>query len=366
MGENRDMIHSRETEGPVRVGIVDDSRSIRRWLRFVLETDPRMEVVGEAGNGLEARDMLRATKVDVVTLDVDMPGMTGLEFLAQLMAHKPMPVVMLSALTDKGSQEAVEALSLGAVDCIEKPRSALNDEVSQEICDRVWMASQIRVDGKRRTTVQTLRSTSRVKETPWHGGIILLGASTGGVTALEEVLSEIDNLPWPVVIAQHMPENFLRSFSRRLNEQFTRNFYVAEDGHVLQSGQAVIALGKSVSTRLEPDGRGGIVCRLGPPSERAVYRPCVDDLFHSAADNRFNGVAALLTGMGADGASGLNALCKGDFKTYAQDEASSVVFGMPKAAIELGAANHVLPHNEIGKHMATTIGTARKLMRSGA
>lgn len=334
---------------PVRVAIVDDSRSIRRWLRTILEMDPRLEVVAEAGDGEEARNILRQTRVDVITLDVDMPGMTGIEFLSRLMAHRPMPVVMLSALTEEGSSEAIEALSLGAVDCIEKPRSILSQEVTDDIRERVWQAAHTQVtQGAHRVTA--LRKTSHMANAePWRGPVILVGASTGGVAALEILLAELDDLAWPIVIAQHMPDNFLRSFARRLNDRFSHRFILAEDELPLQQGQVVMAIGKEQSTRLVRTPDGVIQCQLGPPSDGARYRPCVDDLFHSAALAGLTGAGVLLTGMGSDGAKGLRALRDGGFVTAAQDEQSCVVFGMPKAAIELDAAELVDDPAAIGR-----------------
>ncbi len=343
----------------VRVAIVDDSRSIRRWLTHILSADGRLEVVGEAGSANEARELLRNTPVDVVTLDVDMPGMTGLEFLSRLMELKPMPVVMLSALTERGSQEAVEALSLGAVDCIEKPKADNIADATQSICDRVFNAAHVTVQGRARATPTGGLVQKATVEAPWHGGVILIGASTGGVTAIEAVLASLDETPWPIVIAQHMPENFLRSFQRRLNERFSRRVYMAQDGHVLKSGQVIVALGKTLSTRLERKADRTITCRLGEPSADAIYRPNVNDLFVSAAQNGVGGAAALLTGMGQDGAAGLKCLQETGVYTLAESEESCVVFGMPRVAIELGAADDVLTHDDIGKRLA-------KIARAGS
>lgn len=340
------------SKSAARVAIVDDSRSIRRWLRCILDGDDRLNVVGEAGSADEARALLRSTPVDVVTLDVDMPGMSGLQFLSRVMELKPMPVVMLSALTERGSQEAVEALALGAVDCIEKPKAENIAGASADICNRVFDAAQVTVQGRRRRAAAGGAAPKSSTEAPWHGDVILIGASTGGVTAIESILAALDGTPWPVVIAQHMPENFLRSFQRRLNEHLSRRVYMAQDGHVLKSGQAVVALGKTQSTRLRRNADQTVTCHLGAPSEAAVYRPNVNDLFVSAAQNGVGGAAALLTGMGQDGAEGLKCLQETGVCTFAESEESCVVFGMPKAAIDLGAADHVLAHDEIGKRLA--------------
>lgn len=337
---------------PARVAIVDDSVSIRRWLRHVLESDQRLVVAAEAGNADEARQILRQQQIDVMTLDVDMPGMSGLDFLSLLMVHRPMPVVMVSALTERGSREAIEALSLGAVDCIEKPRTALDPNMARQICDRVWQAAQTRVWVGRRSPTDQAGAVAHGQGAKWSGPVILLGSSTGGVAALEGVLGELDGVCWPVVIAQHMPEKFLRSFCRRLNELFSRRFVMADDGLELRSNHAVLAVGKEVSTHLVRPPGGPISCRIVAPSARALYRPSVNDLFRSAAQAGLKGAAAVLTGMGDDGAEGLLALHQRGFVTLAQSEKSCVVFGMPKAAQALGAAQNMLDPGEIGRAMA--------------
>ncbi|WP_168797705.1 chemotaxis-specific protein-glutamate methyltransferase CheB [Aliishimia ponticola] len=338
---------------PTRVMIVDDSRSIRRWLRFVLEQDERLEVVGEASCASEARRMLDHLQVDVMTLDVNMPGMSGLEFLSRLMIHHPLPVVMVSALTEAGSREAIEALSLGAVDCIEKPRSAFAPNVAVQICERVLQAAHTRVQPGAAGRRIARKELVPPPEAQWRGDVILIGASTGGVTALERVLREVDEIACPIVLAQHMPENFLRSFTRRLNENYRRRFTLAQDGMALEPGQAVIAIGKDVSTRLIRRTDGTITCALAAPSAEVLYRPSVDDLFLSAADAGLSGAAAVMTGMGDDGARGLLALRKAGFFTMTQNESTSVVYGMPRAAYELGAADLALSPDEIGQRIAS-------------
>lgn len=339
----------------VRVAVVDDSQTMRRWLTHILESDPRLKVVGQVGSSLEARELLKTTQIDVMTLDIDMPGMSGIDFLNRLMMHRPMPVVMLSALTEKGSNAAVKALSLGAVDCIEKPKSRGGPDLVRDICNRVWTAAHTDVADRQMARKTPAKVSMVQREDLWNGGVILLGASTGGVTALEAVLAALDAIPWPIVIAQHMPENFLLSFASRLSRRFTRKFYMATDGHELQTGQCVMAMGKTVSTRLVRQRTGTITCSLGTPSEEALYRPCINDLFHSAAQARLNGVAGLLTGMGADGAEGLLALKEAGFFTAAQNEATSVVYGMPKAAVEIDAAMEELSDRKMGERFASLI-----------
>lgn len=349
----------------VRVAIVDDSRSIRSWLRHILDGDPRMVVVGEAASATEARALVRRTPVDVMTLDVDMPEVTGIEFLARLMVHHPMPVVMVSALTEAGSEAAINAFALGAVDCIEKPRSALQPNIEEEIRTRVFDASQVVIqDHVPHADNIRPRMNSHSSEN-WYGDIVLLGASTGGVTALESLLNEIDGCPNPVIIAQHMPENFLKSFAQRLSERYTRRFKLATDGMKVEAGVGILVVGKMVSTRLIRRKDGSIDCVFGPPGEGTIYRPNIDDLFHSAAQAQLKGQAALLTGMGSDGAEGLLALRQSGFKTFAQNQESCVVYGMPKAAAEIGAAQAVMAPQDIGRSMAKWVTEKSNKLKKG-
>jgi two-component system chemotaxis response regulator CheB len=334
----------------VRVAIVDDSLTIRTWLRILLEADPRFEIVGEAKNSTEARDLLKTQEVDVLTLDVEMPGMSGLEFLDRVMRSRPMPVVMISALTDYGSDAAIEAFALGAVDCIAKPRTGLDEKTCQNIRSRIWDAAQARVTsynsaGKVRGGVMH----RFVSGAAWHGDMILLGSSTGGIGALETILEHVDQIPVPIVIAQHMPDMFLKGFVQRLNQVFSRNFILASSGHILRANECVICLGKDVSTYISKSNTGEVIFSLAPPSKEARYRPSVDDLFLSAAQTGITGSAAVLTGMGNDGARGLLALRNNGVDCVVQDEASCVVYGMPKAARAIGAARAELSPDEIGR-----------------
>ncbi len=352
------------SDNRVRVIVVDDSKTIRLWLTGILNADDRLRVVGEAASSAEARDFLRTNRVDVMTLDVEMPGISGIDFLKRLMTHKPMPVVMLSAYTEKGSNAVVKALSLGAIDCIEKPKSQIDAVTTRDICERVYQASKMQVTSLRTRRVAPASPRRDLSQEPWGGGVILLGASTGGVSALETLLSEIEGSPWPVVIAQHMPEQFLKSFARRLSDTFARTFLLAQDGHVLRSGQVVFALGRDVSTRLVKRRDGTVECQLGPPSQDAYYRPCVNDLFQSAADAQLNGLAGVLTGMGDDGAKGLLALRDAGFFTAVQNKSSSVVFGMPQAALELNAAMEQHSDDGLGRRF-TELTTNARLFHPG-
>ena len=326
-----------------RVLIVDDSRVIRAWLRAVLEEDSRLRIVGEASDAVEARDFLKAHSADVVTLDIEMPGMSGLEFLTRLMRARPMPVVMLSSLTSRGSDAAVQALSRGAVDCILKPTDGFDQRLTRDICERVYHAActralQVRASDRPEIRAaappEIARHVSRVRD--GRKTLFLIGASTGGVAALETVLPQLDPQGAPVVIVQHMPGNFLQSFSERLRRQLPHNVKLAEEGVPLQRGDIVLApgIGRHTEVYRRPDGW---YCRFVEDVDHSLHVPSVDKLFHSAVSDAKHVTAAILTGLGRDGAQGMLKLSQAGAITIGQDEASSIVYGMPRAARLLGA-----------------------------
>jgi two-component system chemotaxis response regulator CheB len=328
---------------PKSVLVVDDSRSMRAWLRLVLEADPRLEVCAEASSAIEAREVVKARYVDVLTLDVAMPGMDGLEFLQRLMRARPMPVVMMSSLTSQGSDAAVQALSLGAIDCMVKPTRAYDAAFVQGICDRVYAAACTRPQYPKVPAAPAVRAMGGHRP----GAIILIGASTGGVAALEAVLPQLDPKGPPVVIVQHMPENFLQSFSARLNRDLTQNVGLATAGMVLHDGDIAIAPSNGCHTEILKRDRGWVI-RHAADDENALHCPSVDRLFSSAAGAGGDIVAAILTGLGRDGADGLVALARTGARTIGQDEASSVVYGMPRAAFEQGGVQTQMPLERIG------------------
>lgn len=337
-----------------RVLIVDDSRVIRAWLKSTISSDPRLEIVGEASNAVEARDFIRAHKVDVVTLDIEMPGMNGLEFLTRLMRARPTPVVMLSSLTSKGSDAAVQALSRGAVDCILKPTEGFDQNLSKDICERIFQASCTRpaaVRPPKEMSVLRARPKSahpEVGQPCRRRSLVLIGASTGGVSALETVLPGLDPAGSPVVIVQHMPGNFLESFAARLQKQLPQNVRLADENKPLMRGDVVLAPGIGQHTEVvrKPDGW---YCRFTANEPVALHCPSVDRLFLSAAPHGKHVVAALLTGLGRDGAEGLSELAKNGATTFGQDEETCVVYGMPRAAFAAGAVQHQLPIELIGE-----------------
>ncbi|WP_295316322.1 chemotaxis-specific protein-glutamate methyltransferase CheB [Roseobacter sp.] len=358
-------------KAPKRVLIVDDSRVLRAWLCAVLSSDPRLVIAGEAADAVAARDFLRSNPVDVITLDIEMPGMSGLEFLTRLMRARPTPVVMMSGLTSAGSDAAVQALSRGAVDCMVKPTGDYGDELTSDICDRVYHAACTRpARTKRPEATGPARKPAPVTfgvggRTCRRGSVFLIGASTGGVAALETVLPMLDPGGPPVVIVQHMPGNFLVSFSERLNRQLPQNVYLARENHILERGDIVLAPGDGQHTGIyRKNGRW--MCRFLPNDPPALHCPSVDVLFTSAVSEAGNVTASLLTGLGRDGANGLLELSRAGARTIGQDEGTCVVYGMPRAANVIGAVQRELPLDKIGPEMRDTRRrTGRSLRSSG-
>ncbi len=336
-----------------RVLIVDDSLTIRSLIRARLSEDPRIEVVGEAEDPYEAREKIKALSPDVLTLDVEMPRMNGLDFLERLMRLRPMPVIMVSTLTQKGSAAALEALSLGAIDCLGKPAADKIPETFERLGDLLVAAASARVrDPSQRRTPQAAPTDFQ-----WNGKHLLIGSSTGGVDALETVLAGFPaNCP-PTLITQHMPESFLASFAGRLNGRIAPKLQLAETGLPLQPGHIYLAPGGDTHLTVEPGDPPR--CRLATGEKRSGHRPSVDVLFESAVPMAPRVVAALLTGMGRDGAEQMLALRKAGARCLAQDEASCVVFGMPRVALETGAAEAAVPLGNMAREMLALAGADR-------
>lgn len=328
-----------------RVVIVDDSRAMRAWLRAVLDQDRRLTVVGEAANAFEARQVIKDTKPDVITLDIQMPGMSGLEFLSRLMKLHPLPVVMVSGATKFGSEATITALMNGAVDCILKPTSGANANASRDMARRVFSAACSTVQPLRNPHTQNAACAETAQSGPQP--IILIGASTGGVAALEAVLQDLHVQGPPVVIVQHMPATFLISFSQLLNRKLAQDIGLAVDGASLGPGQVVLAPEQGFHTEVSRRNDKWVT-HLRPNTEHAAHCPSVDTLFSSAAPFGHDVIGVILTGLGHDGAEGLHQLHRSGAQTIGQDEETSVVFGMPKAAWELGAVDQQLPLNQIG------------------
>ena len=304
-------------------------------------------VAGQAGDPLEAREAIKRLNPDVVTLDVEMPNMNGLAFLDKIMRLRPMPVVMVSTLTHAGAQVSLAALELGAVDCVGKPTAGLPVEAAfADLAERVRAAGRARV----RAAVDRTATRAAAGEFQPDGRVVAIGSSTGGVEALLTVLSAFPaNCP-PTVIVQHMPGAFTASFAERLNRRCAANVAEAHDGALLEPGHVWLAPGGDL--HLEIVGAGRPRCRLVAAEPVNGHRPSVDVLFDSVV--RTAGKAALgviLTGMGRDGAQGLLSMRKAGAATIGQNEASSVVYGMPRVAHEIGAVEKQLPLERIGSEV---------------
>ncbi len=364
----------------IRVLVVDDSALVRRLLTEMLSSTRDIEVVGTAADAHAAREKIKQLDPDVITLDVEMPRMDGITFLRNLMRLRPMPVVMVSSLTEKGADVTLDALALGAVDYLSKPKidlAATFTDYRDELADKIRAAARASVKAldplrvpvrpssapgpahtadavlPRDSTLRPLRTTDR---------IIAIGASTGGTEAIKEVLIRLPPDCPGVVITQHIPKAFSGPFARRMNDCSAVSVSEAEDGHQILAGHVYIAPGDRHLMVVRDGAR--YVCRLddGVPVNR--HKPSVDVLFRSVAQHcGRNAIGVLLTGMGKDGARGMKEMLDSGSRTIAQDEATSVVWGMPGEAVALGAAEHVLALEHIAakiRSLAETMDITRE------
>jgi len=327
----------------IRVLIVDDSALVRKILSDELSKHSDIEVVGTAVDPYVARDKIVKLRPDVITLDVEMPRMDGLSFLEKLMKHLPMPVVVLSSLTPKNSENALRALSLGAVEVIAKPGSAFSTgDIAATLVRAVRNAAGAHVSRRVPPPDAPLASISGHGTLETTHKILAIGASTGGTRALEEVLRLLPHDAPGTVVVQHMPPGFTEAFARRLDGLCAMNVREAKDGDDVVPGTVLIAPGDHHMLLVRSGARYAVQIKDGPPVHH--QRPAVDVLFQSVARSAGkNAVGVILTGMGADGAAGLLQMRNAGAHTLAQDEATCVVFGMPKEAIKLGAAEDVVP-----------------------
>ena len=339
----------------IKVLIVDDSALIRGVMKEIINSQPDMEVVGVAPDPLVARDLIKQTNPDVLTLDVEMPKMDGLEFLEKLMRLRPMPVVMVSSLTERGSEITMRALELGAVDFVTKPKMSIQHgmlEYADLIAEKIRIAARanikprIKVQGHAEGTVlAAVRNTFASSEK-----LIIIGASTGGTEAIKDFLIQLPSDCPGILITQHMPEGFTRSFAGRLDKLCKISVKEAEGGERVLPGHAYLAPGHSHLLLVRSGANYMTKLDQGPPVNR--HRPSVDVLFNSAAVNAGkNAVGVILTGMGRDGAAGMLEMKKAGAYNLAQDEASCVVFGMPKEAIAIGATHDVGPLHELPRRV---------------
>jgi two-component system, chemotaxis family, protein-glutamate methylesterase/glutaminase len=338
----------------IRVLVVDDSAVMRAFLGQLIASQPDMELAGVVSDPVLAAERIRQRAPDVLTLDVEMPRMNGLDFLRQLMATRPLPVVMISSLTRQGAEATIRALELGAVDYFAKPASI--DEfqgATLEIAEKIRAAAQARVSRRSRPAPDKPVAAPRLTalgRSSGLGTVIGIGASTGGVEGLRTVLTALPNDMPPILVAQHMLPGFTGAFARRLDAICELSVKEAEDGEDALSGVAYVAPGGR--HLLLARRRAGYVLRVtdDPPLNR--HRPSVDALFRSMAEAAAGrSIAVILTGMGADGAQAMLELRRAGAITLAQDEASSIVFGMPRQAIALGAAQEVLPLGDMPRRL---------------
>ena len=347
----------------IKVYVVDDSAVVRQTLLHLLQGDPEIELMGSAPNPLIAGPVIRKTPPDVLLLDIEMPGMDGLTFLRQIMAASPIPTVICSTLTEKGSAIALEALAAGAVAVVAKPRLGLKqflEDSRRELVQTLKSAAKSRPRAQSAAVARPAASGSRSTSVPAQrapmAGLhalamnkpVVIGSSTGGTQALELVLTALPADSPGVAIVQHMPEKFTAMYAQRLNGLCAVEVREARDGDRLERGVVLIAPGGKHLQLRKAGGQYFAKVVDGPPVNR--HKPSVDVLFRSVADCAGRDVLAiLLTGMGDDGARGMKQLHDLGARTIAQDEASCVVFGMPKEAIALGAVDEVMPIRQVAR-----------------
>lgn len=336
----------------VKVLVVDDSVVMRKIITEILQKDPEIKVIGTARNGLEAVEMTKSMKPDVVTMDIEMPVMDGLTALQHIMNDSPRPVVMLSAVGKRQSEITLKSLERGAVDFIPKTGTSLSLDLETEadqICQKVKVAATIDVRPRPRSEEKPV-ITSDVKSTSGDW-LVMIGASTGGPKALPEVMSRLPgDLPAAVLIVQHMPEGFTESFAERLNWISAIEVREAKEGDEIKKGVALLAPGNK-----HMEVRGNRVHLQDGPKIHFV-RPAVDVLMKSGAPVYGpRTVGVVLTGMGYDGAEGMKEIKSNGGKTIVQNEQTCIVYGMPKAVVELGAADKVAPLDQIARHIVMAL-----------
>jgi two-component system chemotaxis response regulator CheB len=340
----------------IRVLVVDDSALVRKLLTQMLESDPGIEVVGTASDPFVAREKIKQLNPDVLTLDVEMPRMDGITFLGNLMRLRPMPVVMVSSLTERGAEVTLDALSIGAVDVVTKPKIDLAhtlEDYAEEIVGKVKAAARVKVRGGGTPVSARFADTATMPLFSALGGsaprifkttdmLIAIGASTGGTEAIKDVLMQFPSDAPGTVITQHIPPVFSKSFADRLNSLCAMTVCEATDGAQIVRGHAFVAPG---GRHLEIERNGArFVCRVTDTEPVNRHRPSVDVMFNSVARNiGRNAIGVILTGMGNDGAAGMKAMHDAGISTIAQDEKTSVIWGMPGEAVKAGGVDRVLP-----------------------
>ena len=335
----------------IKVLIIDDSALIRGVMREIVNSQPDMEVVGAAPDPIVARDMIKQLNPDVLTLDVEMPRMNGLDFLEKLMRLRPTPVVMISTLTEQGSEVTLRALELGAVDYIAKPKLGVKEgmtDLVEEVADKIRIAVQARVKRHAAPSSSAEAAPMRVSGNflQTTEKVVFIGSSTGGTEALKEVLSRMPANSPAILVTQHMPESFTKSFAARLDSLSAMKVKEAEHNERVVPGHVYVAPGQSHLLIRKSGAYYYTELVQSEPVNR--HRPSVDVLFDSAARILgANALGVILTGMGKDGAAGMLRMRESGAYTIAQDAATCVVYGMPKAAVDIGAAHEVAPLHDI-------------------
>lgn len=352
----------------IKVVVVDDSALVRSLLTEIINQQPDMICVGTAADPLQAREVIRERNPDVITLDVEMPKMDGLEFLSRLMRLRPTPVVMVSTLTEQGAETTLRALELGAVDFVTKPRVGVASGLQQladDIVDKIRIAARARVRRLATAPPAPVAKPALSAAPPATSGIprlstekvICIGASTGGTEAIKEILMELPPDAPAVVITQHMPPGFTASFAARLDSLCRIRVAEARDGERILPGHAYIAPGGKQFSLARSGANYIAVVDDSPPVNR--HKPSVEVLFRSCARVLGpNAIGVMLTGMGADGAAAMKEMRDAGAYNIAQDEASCVVFGMPKMAIQAGAVHEVLPLKQIARAIMERVAAA--------
>lgn len=333
----------------ISVLIIDDSALVRQLLTELLSREPDFRVVGAARDPYEARELIKALNPDVLTLDVEMPRMDGITFLSNLMRLRPMPVVMVSSLTERGADVTMAALETGAIDFVTKPQSGLREgleELAQELYAKLRAAAAANVHVARRRQTDSGKHRDKSTFIKTTDRLVAIGSSTGGTEAVASILQELPPDAPAVVIAQHIPELFSARFAERLDGECQIRVKEAVDGEQLLLGHAYVARG-NYHLRVKRSG-AKYFCAVSQESPVNRHRPSVDVLFDSAArEAGANAIGVILTGMGDDGARGLKVMRDTGSATLAQDKATSVVWGMPGEAVKLGAAQEILPLDRI-------------------
>jgi two-component system, chemotaxis family, protein-glutamate methylesterase/glutaminase len=346
----------------IRVLVVDDSALVRRMITDTLSLDPEIEVVGTAADPYDARDKILELNPDVLTLDIEMPRMDGLTFLRILHQHRPIPAVVVSAVTPSGSRAALQAMELGAVDVLAKPTSSWDhSKLREQLAVRVKGASKARLASLKRNTVPTHGKIAALLGTHFlPNQVVVMGASTGGTEALKSILTRLpDGLPG-IGIVQHIPPVFSKTFAERLNECCAFEVREAAHGDELKPGLALIAPGDYHMTLTWTGTSHRVSLEHGPMLHHS--RPAVDVLFNSAIGAGNHALAVLLTGMGYDGAGGMKQLKEAGATTIAQNEETCVVYGMPRAAVQLGVVDYLLPLDLIPQAILHALQTTAHVM----